>query len=427
MMKQEVTRLLYFLLLFGLAGWLLGHPGWAFAAGFLSYIVLHLRQLEKLSRWLRDDPEHEIPDATGVWGEVFQNIYQLQRDERRARANLLGIIERARASVSALKDAVVLVDGNGNLEWWNPASEKMLGLQSPTDLGQPVTNLIRDPLFIRYFEQGPYDEVLQLPSAINPSHFLQFNVTKFGSNDRLMVVRDITRLHNLEEMRKDFVANVSHELRTPLTVLSGYLETFLAHSEDLNPRWLRALQQMDSQAGRMTSLVNDLLLLSRLENDSVHQEHKIVNVPAVLSQLKNEAIAYGLEKHQNITLECDDTLRLIGLEDDLRSAFSNLVTNSVKYTPAHGSIHMRWWADKGHVYFSVRDDGIGIDGKHIPRLTERFYRADAARSTATGGTGLGLAIVKHVLLEHKARLDIQSTLGKGSTFTCVFPHSLAVR
>lgn len=424
-MKQEAARLLYFLLLFGLAGWLFGHPGWALAAGFLSYIVLHLRQLEKLSRWLRDEAEAEIPEATGVWGEVFQNIYQLQRDARRARANLLGIIERARSSVSALKDAVVLVDGNGNLEWWNPAAEKMLGLQSPTDLGQPVTNLIRDPVFIRYFEQGPYEEALQLPSFVQPSHYLQYNITRFGSNDRLMIVEDVTRLHNLEQMRKDFVANVSHELRTPLTVLSGYLETLLSQDDQLSPRWKRALQQMDAQAGRMTSLVNDLLLLSRLENDAVQREHRAINVPVMLAQLRNEAIAFGLEKHQTITLECDEKLRLVGLEEELRSAFSNLVTNAVKYTPSHGHIQLRWWEEGSHVFFSVSDDGIGIDAKHIPRLTERFYRADAARSTATGGTGLGLAIVKHVLIEHKAHLDVRSVLGKGSTFTCVFPASLA--
>lgn len=424
-MKQEATRLLYFLLLFGLVGWLINYPGWALALGFLSYIGLHLQQLEKLHRWLRQEGSGEVPEASGLWGDVFQRIYQLQRDERRARDSLISIIERARASVSALKEAVVLVDGNGNLEWWNPAAEKILGLQSATDLGQPVTNLVRDPLFVRYFEQGPHEEPLLLPSSLNPTHQLQFSVTRFGSNDRLMIVADITRLHNLEEMRKDFVANVSHELRTPLTVLSGYLETLLSLEDEINPRWRRALQQMQAQAGRMTALVNDLLLLSRLENDALKQEPRIVNVPAMLAQLKNEALAYAQEKQQQITLECDESLRLTGLEDDLRSAFSNLVTNAVKYTPAQGRIKLRWWAAAGQVFFSVSDDGIGIDARHIPRLTERFYRADAARSTATGGTGLGLAIVKHVLLEHQARLDIRSTLGKGSTFTCVFPGTLA--
>lgn len=427
-MKQEARRLLVFLLLFGVAGWLLDHPVGAIIAGLLTWAFLHLRQLERLHRWLRQNPETvNVPEATGIWGDIFDRIHSLQRNERRSRENLISIIERARASVSALKDAVVLIDGRGDLEWWNPAAEKLLGLQSPTDLGQPVANLIRDPLFIRYFEEGRFEDFLQLPSWVQQGRQLQFSVTRFGGNDRLMIVTDITRLHNLEQMRKDFVANVSHELRTPLTVLTGYLETLLGQEDAINPRWRRALQQMDAQSTRMNNLVNDLLLLSRLENDSVQREPKAVNVPAMLAQIRSEAATYGLEKRQQIILECDNFLRLTGLEDDLRSAFSNLVTNAVKYTQAEGEIKLHWWADDAHVYFSVSDNGSGIDARHIPRLTERFYRADAARTSSTGGTGLGLAIVKHVLLEHRARLDIQSTLGKGSTFTCIFPGTLALR
>lgn len=430
-MKQEATRLLYFLLVFGIAGFFAGHLGWAMALGLFSYTILHLRQLDRLYQWLKHTPEDDAPEATGVWGDIFQSIYQLRRDERRSRDNLIGIIARAQASVSALNEAVVLVDSHGNLEWWNPTAEKILGLQVPADSGQAMTNLLRDPLFIQYFEHGPYDETLELPSALNPSRQLKFSITKFGSNDRLIIVSDITRLHNLEEMRKDFVANISHELRTPLTVLSGYLETLLTQDTDINPRWLRALQQMDTQAARMTNLVNDLLMLSRLENDSVRREHKPVNVPALLAQIKNEAVAYGLDKHQSITLECDENLRLTGLEEELHSAFSNLATNAVKYTPEHGHIHLRWWSEsvdgKTCAFFSVKDDGIGIDEKHIPRLTERFYRADAARTSTTGGTGLGLAIVKHVLMQHNAHLDIESGLGKGSRFTAVFPQALILR
>lgn len=426
-MKQEAKRLLYFLLLAGLIGWLIDYPAWALAIGLLSYTALHLRNIEKLYRWLRENPEAEVPEANGLWEDIFNRIHKLRRDEIRARDSLLSIIERARTSVSALKEAVVLIDGKGNLEWWNPAAEHLLGLKAPADLGQPVTNLIRDPVFCRYFEKGPYDEPLLMLSETHPGRHLQFEITRFGRNDRLMIVDDVTRLQNLEQMRKDFVANVSHELRTPLTVLSGYLETLLGNSESLTPRWLRALQQMQAQTERMNNLVNDLLLLSRLENESTPQEPQRVNINALLGQIRNEAIAFGLEKHHDITLECDATVSLMGLENNLRSAFSNLVTNAVKYTPAHGRIRIRWWADAQNAYFSVSDNGIGIDARHIPRLTERFYRADAARSTATGGTGLGLAIVKHVLLQHHAHLDIQSTLGKGSTFTCVFPAATVVR
>ncbi|MDF3031991.1 MAG: sensor histidine kinase [Moraxellaceae bacterium] len=426
LLKEEALRLLSYLTAAALLGWLVGHPGWAVALAFLAYIVPHLRQLDRLHHWLSTQPA-DVPEATGVWGEIFQRIYQLRRDENRAQDNLRGIIGRARASVAALREAVVLIDGEGDLEWWNPAAEELLGLQTPTDFGQPVTNLIREPAFARFCEQGSSEEPLLLPSALHPGRQLQFSITRFGVNDRLLVVTDVTRLQNLEQMRKDFVANISHELRTPLTVLTGYLETMQAHEKDIEPRWRRALEQMEAQAARMNNLVNDLLLLSRLESESTRQPFRPIDVPALLAQLQADATTYGRGRHQKITLDCDTSLKLMGREDDLKSAFANLVTNAVKYTQPYGDIRLRWWADGKKVYFSVSDNGIGIEARHIPRLTERFYRTDVARSSATGGTGLGLAIVKHVLLEHEARLDIHSVLGKGSTFTCVFPGSLAVR
>lgn len=424
--RQETGRLLYYLIPFGGAGWLAGEPFAGLFAGMSVFLFFHLRNLQKLYGWLKESPDSDVPEAQGLWSDIFHRIYRLQSGERRARENLLNIIARARSSVSALHEAVVIIDTDGNLEWWNPAAETLLGLKSRTDMGQPVTNLIRDPAFIRYFEEGPYEDGLQMPSFVAPGRHLQIELTAFGSNDRLMIVYDVTRLHNLEQMRKDFVANVSHELRTPLTVLTGYLETLLGNTEEINPRWLRALQQMEQQCGRMTNLVNDLLLLSRLENDAIQPEPRPVSVAVLLQQIRNEAIAYGLEKHHSIALEADNDLRILGLENDLRSAFSNLVTNAVKYTPANGKISIRWWSDDNGAYLSVQDNGIGIERKHLPRLTERFYRADAARSTATGGTGLGLAIVKHVLLQHKATLKIDSELGKGSCFTCVFPESLII-
>jgi len=425
-LKQEALRLLSYLAVAALLGWLIGHPGWVVAAAFLAYVVPHLRQFDRLHRWLKEQPD-AVPEASGAWGDVFQRIYQLRRDENHAQANLLGIIERARASVAALREAVVLIDSDDNLEWWNPAAQELLGLQAPTDSGQPVTNLIRDPAFARFCARGSSEEPLLLPSFAHPGRMLQFSITRFGGNDRLLIATDVTRLHNLEQMRKDFVANISHELRTPLTVLTGYLETMAAQEREIEPRWQRALTQMGAQAARMNNLVNDLLLLSRLENESARQPFRPVDVPALLAQLQADAATFGHDRHQSISLECDASLKLMGREDDLRSAFANLVTNAVKYTQPYGEIRLRWWADARNAYFSVSDNGIGIEARHIPRLTERFYRTDVARSSATGGTGLGLAIVKHVLLEHEARLDVHSTLGKGSTFTCVFPATLAAR
>lgn len=422
--EREISTLTLSLVVAGLAGWFLGIAGWAVAAVLVLQLWRSLRDLERLRAWLKD-PDQDVPDSDGSWDEVFQGIYQLRRNERRSRDSLLSIIERARASVSALEEAVTLIDSNGNLEWWNPAAQALLGIRA-RDLGQPILNLIRTPSFNRYFQHGPYEDGLKMPSQRIPGQHLQFEITRFGDNDRLMIVYDITRLHNLEQMRKDFVANVSHELRTPLTVLSGYLETLNEQADDFAPRWSRALTQMQQQATRMNNLVNDLLMLSRLESQPDDREPQIVDVPRLLRQIHLDAEAMARPKGQSVTLEVEDGLSLLGREADLRSAFSNLVTNAVKYTPDNGLIHVRWWSDSQGAYFRVSDNGIGIDPIHIPRLTERFYRADAARSTATGGTGLGLAIVKHVLMQHKARLDIHSDLGKGSRFTAVFPGNAMV-
>lgn len=399
-------------------GYIAGHALLGLCAALAWFLYRQLKELSRLRRWLLAT-DQDVPESDGAWDDVFRDIYLLRRDELRARDSLLSIIDRARSSVSALDEAVALIDNQGDLEWWNPAAETLLGFR-PEDRGQPVTNLVRAPSFIRYFKQNTYDEGLKVASPRHAGRQLQFEITQFGDNDRLMIVYDITRLHNLEQMRKDFVANVSHELRTPLTVLSGYLETLLDQPEGIEARWLRALGQMAQQATRMNNLVNDLLLLSRLENQPEDREPHAVNVPRLLKQIHHDALALATPKQQTVTLECEPGLCLLGTETDLRSAFSNLVTNAVKYTPNAGTIAMRWWSDSKGAHFSVKDNGLGIDKIHLPRLTERFYRADAARSTATGGTGLGLAIVKHVLMQHNATLDIQSVFGRGSSFTCSF-------
>ena len=221
-------------------------------------------------------------------------------------------------------------------------------------------------------------------------------------------------------MRQDFIANVSHELRTPLTVISGYLET-LADNNNLGPTWQKPLQQMQQQAQRMALLINDLLVLSKLETTGVGFNQKAISLVPLLQSIRNEAVALSGERKHEITLVSDGDVQLQGNEKELHSAFSNLVINAVKYTPAAGKITMRLWRDKQNCYFSVADNGPGIESKHIPRLTERFYRVDASRNSSTGGTGLGLAIVKHVLMRHDAELKISSEVGKGSVFTCVFP------
>lgn len=407
-----------------LVGALFGQPLAGLCLGLLVWCLRQLRQFRRLIDWLQREDGSEPPEADGAWGELFDELSRLQKRSRAREQYLRGIISRFQQSSAALNDAIVIIDSQHNLEWWNRAADRLLGLKAASDRGKPLINLLRDPRFVRYFRKGHYQEPLELPSPINADLQLQFQITKFGEGDRLLVARDITRLTRLEQTRQDFVANASHELRTPLTVIRGYLETFL---DQPLPRPLqRGLEQMQQQAQRMESLVTDLLMLSRLEASQHIGDERPVGIQALLQRIHQDAEALAADRGHRFVLDLDPEYDLLGQESELHSAFANLVFNAVRYTPDHGTITLRWQVDAHGGHVSVSDDGIGIEAMHIPRLTERFYRVDESRSSASGGTGLGLAIVKHVLMRHDAHLSINSTPGEGSTFSCHFPPDMVV-
>lgn len=419
--SAELQRILIILAVCSLIGFFSDNYALWLLIGCAIYIVMMLWQMRRLNQWLlRQEIDHP-PETSGIWGEIFDNIYQLQRNQRVEKENLQAVIKRIQEISSALKDGLVILDARGNLDFWNPAAHRMLALNTK-DQGQSVINFIRHPKFVSYFEEGNFQEPLELPSPRFPSKHLQFQITPFGKQERLIVVRDVTQLHNLEKMRQDFIANVSHELRTPLTVINGYVETLADNNN--TPSWDKPLQQMLQQAKRMSLLINDLLVLSKLETTEAGHNHKPINIEQLLAIVKSEAEVLSKDKKQQLTLVCNNTtkpLMLLGNEKELHSAFSNLVTNAIKYTPKDGKVSVLLWQDQKNFYVSVSDNGPGIENQHIPRLTERFYRVDASRNSSTGGTGLGLAIVKHVLMRHEAELKITSEVGKGSMFICVFP------
>jgi two-component system phosphate regulon sensor histidine kinase PhoR len=302
----------------------------------------------------------------------------------------------------------------------------LLGLESPRDNGLRVTNLVRDPDFTDYLARRDYAEPLEIDSPASPDHTMSLQIVPFGAHRKLLIGRDITRVQRLEQMRRIFVANVSHELRTPITVLSGYVET-LRESELIRPEDLKKhLAIMHEQALRMQRLVDDLLMLSRLETAAPRRKDETVDVPALLTGLKEQAELLSGPANHRLTLEAEPGLNLLGGREELHSAFMNLINNAVRYTPREGTIKLRWSRDGDGAKFSVTDSGEGIAAEHVPHLTERFYRVDTARSRASGGTGLGLSIVKHVLIRHNAHLEIQSELGHGSTFSCIFPTARVV-
>ncbi len=410
-----------------LVGLIAGHIALALLLALFVYLVWHLVQLFRLERWLREAKKLQPPDSWGIWGDVFHHIYRLQQRNRKRKRQLAAMLDRFQEATTAMPDATVVLRTNGEIEWFNDAAERLLGLRSPQDVGQRFTNLVRDPVFIRYLAGDDYAESVEFPSPIDKQMMLAVHIVPYGKEERLLLARDITRLHKLEQVRRDFVANVSHELRTPLTVMAGFLETLADENDECARKWKRSLHLMTQQSGRMQRIVDDLLLLSRLEIDKPTHANDPVAVPGMLAGIREDALALSGERHHRIALEADAELWVRGNEEELRSAFSNLVFNAVQYTPERGEVHMRWYADATGAHLEVRDTGVGIEAHHIPRLTERFYRVDVGRSRGSGGTGLGLAIVKHVLNRHNAKLRIASESGKGSTFACDFPPAAVVR
>jgi len=418
-LQREIWKLVAYITSAGLAGLLVGMPLLFITASLLIYLIIFLRNQFRLYNWIVDHDVKSVPDASGLWGELFNEIYQLEKQTGSHRARLTNILKRFQEAASALPDAMVILTKRNKIEWSNLAARRLLGINHPLDEGQPINNLIRHPKFDKYMRKNDPGKSISIPSPINPETNLTLQVIPFGSSQRLIICRDVTHIIRLEEMRSHFVANVSHELRSPITVLSGYLET-LQNVNDLD-KIHQSLHTMHEQANRMERLITDLLALSKLETQPTDTHSSNINVPAILLELKDAANFISGTKNHTITLNLDENLHLFGNQHELQSLFSNLINNAVRYTPENGAIEINWKKSDDHAVFSVKDNGSGIPAQHIPHLTERFYRVDIDRSRETGGTGLGLAIVKHSLERHDGKLLIDSKLGQGSTFYCEFP------
>jgi two-component system phosphate regulon sensor histidine kinase PhoR len=392
--------------------------GWAVAAlGLLAFVFLQLSYLDRLHRWVQAPDATEIPEGWGAWRNAFRELHRLRRAENRSRERLTRTLERFLEAAQALPDGVILLDARDRIDWCNDAAARVFGIAVPRDRGQPVANLLRYPELVECLQSGLAEPTVFRTHA-EPPLTVAIQIVPFAESEKLILVRDVTVLERIDTIRRDFIANVSHELRTPLTVITGFLE-HLTEGHVPPAAAMRQFVLMREQATRMMRLVEDLLTLSRLEaSDNVLQEDE-VDVSRLVAALLEEA--KSLSKGRHIVTATADAARLRGSTDELRAAFSNLVSNAVRYTPEGGRIALRWTADASGARFSVADTGIGIAPEHLPRLTERFYRVDRGRSRESGGTGLGLAIVKHVLLRHEARIEVESEPGRGSTFTCTFP------
>lgn len=412
------AMLLISLMLWGMAGAL---PAvLMFTSALLLYFILHLRQLAALDRWLESPDARKVPDGAGLWEDIFAQLNKMMRLQRKEREQHTAALQHMEQATSALPEGVVILDEADRIEWCNPIAEQHFGLDGTRDIGQQITYLARQPEFVQYLATKNYSEPLLLRGTRQDSLTLSFKLIPYGDNKKLLISRDITRFERIETMRRDFVANVSHELRTPLTVVNGFVETLCDMPKLDNDETRRALHLMAEQTQRMARLVDDLLTLSRLDNALNALQEETVDVPTLLRTLYQEGQSLSGGRH-GLRLDLESDCVLLGNAEELRSAFGNLISNAIRYTPQGGEIVLRWQEQGGQPVFSVQDSGLGIAPQHIPRLTERFYRVDHSRSRETGGTGLGLAIVKHVVSRHQARLEVASEEGKGSTFSIVFP------
>ena len=425
-MRQELIRTVLFTVLAACLALLAAlavsaTTGWiVFCLGLGAQMAAHFRNFALLDRWSRAPDVDANLEGRGAWDGIFGRLYRHEKDLRAQIERRSHRIDMLLAAIQALNDGVVLLNDRMHIVFCNATAEALLGLQARTDIGQSVANLVRQPEFVAFLLAGDFARPLTIRSERNPGCVLSIHLIPYAENRTLMQIKDVTQTERLDRMRRDFVANVSHELRTPLTVLSGFLETL--REIDLGPEeQQRYLALMSEQSGRMLTIVQDLLTLSAIES-APPPEDAVLDMAKIIDKLRRDAESLSGGRH-HLVVEADDPNDLLGSESELTSAFSNLVSNAIRYTPVGGRITIRWETNAHGGVFSVQDTGIGVDAQHIPRLTERFYRVDRGRSREAGGTGLGLAIVKHALNRHQAQLEITSTPGVGSCFSARFPAS----
>jgi len=382
-------ELIIFLLLFSvvcLIGLLTDKFTQLLLALMLFSLLRHLYQINRFEKWLRTGGQSSYPKTTGVWEEIYYHVYRIKKNNKRRKKKLGKMVDQFRQSTEALPDAAVVLNANDEIEWANKAALDVLGLKR-SDKGQRIPNLIRFPEFIQYLKSKQYDEPVILPSPLNNEIMLAVRITNYGAGLRLLLAQDVTQLKQMERMRKDFVANVSHELRTPLTVIKGYLETLEDMDDGMSPLLTTSVRNMQGQAERMQHLIEDLLLLAHLETKS--KKHEIINIPELLTQICHEneaALDIG-----RIELTLDSDAMLIGEEHELRSAFTNLLGNALKYSPDDTPVKIRWYQTENRLLLDVIDEGEGIATTDVARITERFYRVETKRVKKNKWNGAGIS------------------------------------
>lgn len=418
--RALLTRIISGLIASAIVGYLIGQTFLVVSLVTIGLLAWHYSHLFKLIQWLWQGKSISPPQANGVWGRIYDGLYRRIRKQRQKQKQLNERIRKFRDGAEALPDAALVLSHELNILWGNKKASQLLGVRWPGDVGQRIDNLIRFPEFSKYLEDGDFESPCLIISPINTELQLELRMMAYGSDQILLLARDISKIQRLEEMRRDFVANVSHELKTPLTVVRGYVEMVQASDSALEPHWQKAFSTIETQVSRMDRLVEQLLVLSRVENNVDSDNHHQVDLSRLILTIVEDAQWLNQEKKHVIHSNIAPDISLEGNEHELKSACLNLLSNAIAYTPENGVIDVTLRIDGNKIRFSVKDNGPGIKPEHVNRLTERFFRVDKSRSRNTGGSGLGLAIVKHVLNHHHGELSIESDWQQGSEFIIFF-------
>ncbi|MEH6503011.1 MAG: phosphate regulon sensor histidine kinase PhoR [Cycloclasticus sp.] len=422
--KFERNSVLLYLVIAGVLGALVGYSAWFMAVFLLGYIIFQLYRLQRLHDWAQGSELKSVPFEKGLLGQLAYQMYQSKKQRLAQKASVGEQLERFRKLISIFPDGVVILSLSNEIKWFNGRASKLLGLKKE-DEGQLLNHLIRHPHFTRLLNQPQKDGVLVMGSPVIESsrtaEKIEIRVLPYGSDERLLLVRDVTKVERTNQMRKDFVSNASHELRTPLTVLKGYVEMLLTDSSAGKERVEKSLLKVDQQVLKMQTMIDELLQLSKLEDSEVENSNNIINLHDLFEQLDIEFQPVAQQRKQTLRFDAQPNVDLKGNKSSILTVLRNLISNAINYTEQRGEVRVTWSLnDKGEGVISVNDSGKGIAARHLGRLTERFYRVPENNIMHKNGTGLGLAIVKHELERHEAQLIIDSKVGEGSRFQCLF-------
>lgn len=427
-MQYDIWKFIGILCFATLLGYSIGNPLPTVLVASFGIIAWQIFRLNLLTKWVENPRKNPLAETSGQFYLLHRSINRINTSNTKRKRQLGALLSQFRKAVGTLPDTIVLIDDRGKIEWANNNANKLLNIRWPEDSGVRFCDLIRHPEVETYINSVTHkDHNIKQGVIINSLHnrdqTLNLKCVRYTEELRMIIVRDVSRLIHINQMHTDFVANVSHELKTPLTVLRGYVE-ILQDSKELPEKFIKPLNQMKLQSTRMQLIVSDLLYLAKLEDSETFKTKEYVDVNNLIKTIVESVQPLLEDKQHKLKLNIDSTVKISGSQTELHSAFSNLITNAINYTPESGVIKVRWGLDNGAAVFAVKDNGLGIAPQHLNRLTERFYRVDTDRSREGGGTGLGLAIVKHVLQRHGGEFEISSQIGKGSEFKCTFNDAL---